>query len=119
MVESIKIDRSAGAVIQKPDVIMDYNVTMGAVDLVSRVLILYCSQRRRVKWYRKIAELYLDISVNNSFILWQKINPDKQNVNHLSYRMLLIKKIIMLHAFGGQGQSTGPGPDTTKANLVR
>ena len=36
------------------------------------------------------------------------MNPDKQNVDHLSYRKLLIKEIIMFHAFGGQSQSTGP-----------
>ena len=40
MVDSNKIDRSTGAVIQKPDVSMDYNVTIGGVDLVSQVLIL-------------------------------------------------------------------------------
>ena len=74
MVDSKKIDRSTGEVSQKPDVIMDYNVTIGGVNLVSRVLILYRSQRRRVKWYRKIAELYLDILVYNSFILWIQIN---------------------------------------------
>ena len=54
MVDSNKVDRSTGAVIQKPDVIMDYNVTMGVVDLISRVLIPYSSQRRGVNWYRKI-----------------------------------------------------------------
>ena len=44
MVDSDKIGRSTGAVIQKPDVIMDYNVDLG-----SRVLIPYSSQRHRVK----------------------------------------------------------------------
>ena len=44
MVDSNYIDRSTGAVIQKPDVIMNYNVTMGGVDLVSHVLIPYSSQ---------------------------------------------------------------------------
>ena len=43
MVNSDKIDRSTDAVIQKSDVIMEYNATMGGVDLVSRVLILYSS----------------------------------------------------------------------------
>ena len=51
MVDSNKIDRSTGAVIQKPDIIMDYSVTIGGVALVSQVLILYSSQRRGVKWY--------------------------------------------------------------------
>ena len=98
---------------------MDYNVTMGGVDLVRRVLIPYSSQRRGVKWHRKIAELYLDISVYNSFILWKKMDPDKQNVDHLSYRKLLIKEINVFHTFGGQSQVTGPNPHTTKANLIR
>ena len=98
---------------------MDYNVTMGSVDLVSQVLVPYSSQRRGIKWHRKIAELYLDISVYNSFILWKKMDPDKQNVDHLSYQKLLIKEINMFHAFGGQSQVTGPSPDTTKANLIR
>ena len=119
MVGSNKIDRSTGAVIKMPVVIMNYNVTMGGVDLVSRVLILYSSQKRGVKWYRKIAEFYLDISVYNSFILWKKMNPDKQSVDHLRYRKMLIEEIIMFHAFCGQSQSTGPYPDTTKANLIR
>ena len=119
MVDSNKIDRSTGAVIQKQDAIIDYNVMMGSVNLVSQVLILYSSQRCRVKWYRKIAELHLDISVYNCFILWKKMNPDKQNVDQLSYRKLIIKEIIMFHAFGGQSQSTGPNSDTTKANLIR
>ena len=47
------------------------------------------------------------------------MNPDKQNVDHLSYRKLLIEEIIMFHVFGGQKQSSGPNPDTTKANLIR
>ena len=51
MVDSNKIYRSTGAVIQKPDIIASYSVTMGGVDLVSQVLIPYSSQRRGVKWY--------------------------------------------------------------------
>ena len=48
MVNSNKIDRSTGAVIKKPDVIMDYNVAMGSVDLVSWVLIPYSLQQHGV-----------------------------------------------------------------------
>ena len=105
MVDSNKIDRSTVVVIQKPDAIMDYNLTTGGVDLVIRVLIPYSLQRSGVKWYRKIVELYLHISLYNSVILWKKMNPDKQNVDHLSYRKLLIEEIIMLHAFGGQSRA--------------
>ena len=47
------------------------------------------------------------------------MNPNKQNIDHLSYRELLIEEIIMFYAFGGHSQSTGANPDTTKANLIR
>ena len=69
MVNSNKIYRSTGAVIKKSDVIMDYSVTMSGVDLVSWVMIPYSSLRREVKWYKKIAELHLDISFYNIYIL--------------------------------------------------
>ena len=55
-------DCHTGEVIKKSDVI-DYSKTMGGVDLVSLVLIPYSSQRRGVKWYRKLAELYIDVAV--------------------------------------------------------
>ena len=45
-----------------------------------------------------------------------KVNRDKQNVHHLNYRKLLIEKIIMFDASGGQSQSTGSNPDAAKAN---
>ena len=43
-----KADRATGAVIQKLDVIIDYIVKMGGVDLVSLVLFPYCSQMRSI-----------------------------------------------------------------------
>ena len=33
----------------------------------------------------KLMNCILDISVYYSFIMWKKMNPDKQNVDHLSY----------------------------------
>jgi len=58
----------------KPDIIFDFNRTMGGVDLLSWVLIPYSSQRHGVKWYRKLEELLLDVSVYNSFIVFKKWN---------------------------------------------
>ena len=86
MADSNKIDRSTGVLIKKPYVIMDYSVMMVGVNLVSQVSIPYSLQQGGVKCYRKIAEMYFGILlVYNSFILWKKMNPDKQNVDHLNY----------------------------------
>ena len=91
---------------------------MGGVDLVSRVLIPYSSQRRGIKWYRKPAELHIDITVFNSFILYEKLNPFS-NFDHLMFRNLLIEEIIMCHMYGGASYTTGPSSEPERENLIR
>ena len=71
LINSGKKTRITGEEIRKPDVIVNYNSTMGGVDTLSRVIVPYTCQRRGVKWYRKLAELFLEISVYNSFCIWQ------------------------------------------------
>ena len=106
MVETEKKNRITGHAIKNPDVIADYNKTMGGVDTLSRVLIPYSSQRRGRKWYRKLSELFMDIAVYNSFVCWKKLNPPN-NFTHLAFRKQLIREIITCHAYGMGTQSTG------------
>ena len=84
----------------KPDVTIDYNKTVGGVDLLSRVLIPYSTQQWGIKWYRKIGELMLDISVYNSFIVYQYLNPENRIKDHLRYWIELIKEILTNHHLG-------------------
>lgn len=77
--DSGKTNRLTGEPVYKPDVIVDYNKTMGGVDTLSRVLIPYSSQRKGIKWYRKLAELFLDICVYNAFIVYKKLNPGNKH----------------------------------------
>ena len=46
LIDSGKINHQTQQAVFKPDVIVDYNRTMGGVDLLSRVLIPYSSQKR-------------------------------------------------------------------------
>ena len=102
--------------IYKPDVIVDYNTTMGGVDLLSRVVIPYSSQRRGVKWYRKLAELFLDISMYNSFLVYKKISVDDVIDTHLKFKLDVIEELITRHHHGATPPNPGPkaGP-----NLLR
>ena len=59
---------------------------MGSVDLVGRVIIPYNSQRRGFKWYRKLAELFIELFVYNSFIISKKVNPENSTMTHLLFR---------------------------------
>ena len=48
---------------------------MGGVDLLSRVIVPYPIQLKGAnRWYRKIAELFIELSIYNAFILWKKLN---------------------------------------------
>ena len=76
LVDSGKINRETNEPIRKPEVIVNYYKTMGGVDLVRRVNIPYYSQRQGVKWYRKLAERFIELSVYNSFIIFRNLNPE-------------------------------------------
>ena len=118
LVDSNKKDRHIGEVIKKPDVIIDYNKTMGGENLVSWVLIPYSSQRRGVKWYRKLAKLYIYIAVYNSFIIYKKLNGGSK-IDHFNFLKMLIEELIMFHASGGSSYSTGPNLEPSQENFVR
>lgn len=107
MHDSGKKKRDTDETIEKPDVILDYNKSMGGVDTLSRVLIPYSCQRKGVKWYRKLAELFLDICIYNSFCIWKKLNLNKGSTNHLDYRKLLIEEIVTHHSYGYGTKQSG------------
>ena len=104
--ESGKMDFRSKTMILKPDVIVEYNATMGGVDTLIRVLNPYLIQRKGLKWYRKVAELLIDISIYNSFILYKKLNHNL-NITNLTFRQKLIEEIISFHLFGQQAVQTG------------
>ena len=115
LMDRSKKNRTTKEVIFKPDVIVDCNKTMSGVDRLSRVLIPYSTQRRRVKWYRKIGELMSDISVYISFIVYQKLNPENGINGHLRNRRELIQEILTHHLFDVAPYQAG----TTPPNMLR
>ena len=92
--------------IQKPDVIVEYNATMGGVDNLSRVIVPYCLQRKGIKWYRKIAELFLEICLYNAYIEFTKLNPDT-GITQLKFRENIVNTIIMFHKNDTHSYRTG------------
>lgn len=99
-----------GNVIKKPQVVLDYNDTMGGVDRLDQHLHDYPIARKRgKKYYKKIFFHLLDISVWNSFILYQKNGGRK---NNLDFRKTLIEKLITkYHTTKKIGRpSSQPGP---------
>ena len=114
LVDSGKTNRETNEPIRKPEVIVDYNKTMGGVDLVSRVTI---RKDGRVKWYQKLAELFIELYVDNTFIIFKKLNTGNNTMTHLLFRQALIEELPQFHLYASKLPQAGPvGVD---ANLLR
>ena len=116
LVDSGKKFRNTQDPVFKPDVIVYNNQNMGDGDLLSTVLISYSCQMQGVKWYRKLAELFLDVSLYNFFIAWSNLNPFTK-MTHLTFRRKLITEIITFHSFGSKLPKVAP--KTTVDNALR
>jgi len=111
--ESGKIHHATKEPILKPDVIVEYNKTMGGIDNLSRVLVLCALARKGVKWYRKLTEVFIDFAIYNAFIVWKKLTQSKKT--NFQFREQLVDAIIMFH-FNGRGSSC-PGPTATPTEM--
>ena len=68
---------------------------MGGVDLLSRVIVPYPIQLKGAnRWYRKIAELFIELSIYNAFILWKKLNNSTKT--QLIFREEFIQEMLAL-----------------------
>lgn len=93
-IHSIKDIRTKNYYIRtrKPEVIQDYNHNMGGVDKVDQCIQPYsCSRKRTKKYYKKIFYHLLDITIWNSYVLYNKVT--NIDISHLNYRLYLIRDI--------------------------
>jgi len=88
-----KIDQNSGQEKMKPNVIVQYNAFMGGVDKLDQMLESYLSLRESMKWYKKLFQHLLDVTVYNSFVLYKEKNPGTQDTL-LSFRTKLIDGIL-------------------------
>jgi len=96
----------------KPNVIVQYNAFMGGVDKLDQMLKLYLSLCTTMKWYKKLFQHLLDVTVYNSFVLYkEKSRTTKDNL--LSLHTKLTDGILTKYCTGRQnateGRPSGPG----------
>ncbi|XP_023228023.1 piggyBac transposable element-derived protein 4-like [Centruroides sculpturatus] len=81
-----------GSVQSKPQVVLDYNHTMGGVDLLDQHLHDYPVTRKGgKKYYKKIFFHLVDICLYNAFVLYKKNGGEKDN---LGFRMRLVERLM-------------------------
>lgn len=60
---------------KKPEMILDYNKTKGAVDNLDKLVAEYTCRRQTKRWPITVFYNIIDVSAYNAFVLWLEINP--------------------------------------------
>lgn len=79
---------------KKPQAILDYNSTKGAVDTLDKMISCYTCRRKTKRWPVVVFSNVLDISAVNAYILFLAANPDWK-VKSKRRRRLFIESLGM------------------------
>ena len=78
-----------------PTSICDYNQFMGGVDLADQQLSYYSlTQRKTIKWWKKVFWRLIDISIVNSWIIFRHNNPKSKITSHHDFRLELVAQLV-------------------------
>lgn len=96
-------NRNQVEIVNKPAVIVDYNKMMGGVDTADHYVSSYMFVRKSKKWWRKMFFWLLDITVVNSFLLYNMDmqNKGKTTIDSKKFREMLILELV------GETRNTG------------
>lgn len=82
---------------EKPEVVVEYNRHMGAVDVADQMMVAYPVERKRKKvWYKKLFEHLLNQTLLNCYLLFKKQNPGSK-CSHIDFRLQLITRLLAEH----------------------
>lgn len=75
----------------KPQVVLDYNMSMGGVDKKDQMLTAFPLERvRNLMWYKKVFRRLLNVSIYNAFIIHNHTKSDNQR----HFRVALAREIL-------------------------
>jgi hypothetical protein len=100
----------------KPELVLDYNLTMGGVDRADQNLTYYESVRKRTKiYYKKIFRHLLDQCIFNAFTIhkWQ----NKKHKKLLDFRLALVEEILAKY-FDSSTMTPKTGRKSSVSNVV-
>lgn len=83
-----------GQEVVKPQIIIDYNHTMGGVDRSDQELSYYETIRKQQKkYYKKIFRHLMDKALFNAFVIYKKISKNSKK-SFLDFRLEIIEEIF-------------------------
>ena len=91
--DSGKIDHQTGLPRLKPDAVKEYNKNMRLVDKSDMMISSIDCLRKILKWYKKAFFHLLNITVLNSYILYQQLHP-KEKLSLRMFELKLAKQLL-------------------------
>ncbi|XP_031336270.1 piggyBac transposable element-derived protein 4-like [Photinus pyralis] len=64
---------------KKPEIILHYNATKGAVDTLGKMVAEYSCNRQLKRWPAVLFMNLIDIAAINAFVVWIKLHPEWNN----------------------------------------
>ena len=110
-----KYDRETGQRIKKTVCIVQYNKCMRAVDQVDMQISFSDGLRKTIKWYKKLFSHLLDITVQNSYVMFQMNN--EKDLELSEFRLQLVRELIEEYS-SKRPQSRGRPPIDSPLRLT-
>lgn len=79
----------------KPQVILDYNLSMGGIDHKDQMLHSYPVERvRNIIWYKKLFRRLLNVSIHNSFVMFN--HNRTHSLDNRRFRLQLATELLQI-----------------------
>ncbi|XP_046828679.1 piggyBac transposable element-derived protein 4-like isoform X2 [Vespa crabro] len=76
-----------------PHIIQDYNKNMNGVNLANDCASVYCFMKKTLKWWRRLFFWGLEMSVINSYILYNYRERESNSMTYLKFVKVLVREL--------------------------
>ena len=103
----------------KPAIVIDYNKSMGGVDLNDQKLTYFVVGHASRKWYRKIFWRIIDMSILNAFIILSECSKPNTHYRHKDFRYALCHALVQPLLDSQTSGAVAVGPGRPGPNIFR
>ncbi|XP_037032190.1 piggyBac transposable element-derived protein 4-like [Bradysia coprophila] len=91
-VELVDVPNRNGKISTKPNIIRDYNLGMGGIDRADQMMSYYSSERKTVRWYKKLGIHFIEAFIQNAY--WMHMsNHSDEKTSLLDFREIIVKHL--------------------------
>lgn len=102
-------EKKGNVTVPQPQIVHHYNLYMGGVDMLDKMVALYRTRMRQRKWWWPIFVYFFDVAVTNSWIVWKK-DQKQPKLPLLDYRRKLAIGILKHHGIPSSQGRRAPVP---------